>query len=73
LVDLVGPARRPVDELIVAMRQLDLEELRDGAVRDLEPQGALWLTLTAFSESGFLQTPQALRAIILTFSTPSRS
>lgn len=72
LVDLVGAAPRSMEALIDALRQHDLEELRDGAVADLDRKGALALTLAAFNESGFLHTPRALRAIILTFSTRSR-
>jgi len=72
LVDLVGAAPRPMEELMDALQQNDLEELRDGAVAELARKGALALTLAAFNESGFLHTPHALRAIILTFSTPSK-
>lgn len=72
LAVLVGSASATLRELVGRLAQNDLEELRDGAVDELNRSGPLWKALVALNEDGAFDEPEALAALVRAHSTAAK-
>jgi hypothetical protein len=61
---LVGAEPATLRKLVGRLADNDLEELRDGAVDELDREGPLWAGLVALGEAGTFDEPEALAALV---------